>query len=307
MITVFGSFVIDVLTPVPHLPGPGETVIGENYRLKAGGKGANQAIAAARTGARVRFFGATGKDAFADIGIAALLEAGVDCAGLERVSAPTALGLVVVDGTGQNQIAVAAGANREVRANQLTDDAFAPDGTLVLQLEIPEEENWVALRRAGAAGVRTILNAAPAAPVPLSALQALDLLIVNEHEAVMVAKAAGLRHADPLTAGEALHAAISRDVVVTLGPAGSVAWRRDGVLEVAALSVPAVDATGAGDAYVGAFAAALDAGRSFEEAMHRASVAGSLACTEFGAQEALPSARVIESRLGDLAAPRTRA
>ena len=176
MILVFGSINIDLLVPVPHLPTPGETVLGGDYALLPGGKGANQALAARRAGASVAMAGAVGNDAFAGLALENLRRDGVDLDLVRRVERPTGVAAIMVgagdenrgEHRGENLIAVAPGANREAASALVPDAVLAPEVILVCQMEVPPAENWALIRRARIAGARTILNLAPATPVSLA-------------------------------------------------------------------------------------------------------------------------------------------
>jgi ribokinase len=300
MIHVFGSLNVDLVVPVEHLPAAGETVLGRSYRVVAGGKGANQALAARRAGAAVRMIGAVGRDGFAATALAELAADAVDLAAVARVEAPTGAAFIGVDRGGQNQIIVASGANLEARAAQVADDSWRRGDTLLLQMEVPVGENETLAGRARAAGLRTILNLAPALPLARSALEALDWLVVNELEVVTVSAALGAAALAPEPAARFL-AGKGVATVVTLGAAGAFACDGDRAWRIAAMPIRPVDSTGAGDAFVGVFTATLDAGGDPATALRWASVAGGLACLVDGAQPSLPLRAAIEGRLGDLA------
>ncbi len=300
MIVVFGSINVDLVVRVETLPRPGETVLSPGYATVAGGKGANQAVAAARAGADVRMVGCVGQDAFADIALADLRLAGVDLAATTRVDTPTGCAMICVDSQGRNQIAVASGANRRVRSGQLDDAHLGPATTLVVQLEVDPEETWAVVRRARARGARVVLNAAPAAPVPGDVAAACDALVMNEVEAPVLARAAGLAADHAVAAARAMAEAWEVTAIVTLGADGGWAFRPGDAWRFGALAVTAVDTTAAGDAFVGALAAALDAGGDLPAALARASVAGGLACTVEGAQPSLPDAAAIDAALASL-------
>lgn len=300
MIVVFGSINVDLVVPVAKLPAVGETVLGPGYTVMPGGKGANQAVAAARAGAEVRMVGCVGEDEFAETALRELASAGVNLAGVRRERQPTGAAFIPVDREGQNLIVVAAGANAAVRERQLPDSLLVPDALVVLQMEVPLAENWALVTRACARGARILLNAAPAAPIPGLALAALDWLVVNETEALVLAGRLGTAGDDPETAGRTLAHALGITVVVTLGGAGAVAYGRPGAWRIGSLPIRPVDTVAAGDAFVGAFAAAVDKGLELPDALRRASVAGGLACLKEGAQPSLPDAAGIEARLADL-------
>ena len=291
-VLVFGSVVADLVFALPSLPRPGHTVLGSGYRALPGGKGANQATAAALDGAAAAFAGAVGADSMAEIALSAMRAAGVDLSRLAVVEAPTACAAVCVGPDGQNQIAVGSGANRLAQAAQVEPAALGPGTVLLLQMEVPAEENAVLIARARAAGARVLLNLAPAAPLPRAALGALDLLIANEHEAAALGAALGCAGS-----AAALHAALGIAVAVTLGEAGAEAMTVEGALTVPAFPVRAVDTTGAGDAWCGVLAAGLDRGLPLAVAMRRASAAAALTCTRTGAAAALPGRAAIEALL----------
>ena len=297
MIVVFGSLNIDLLFRVGRLPQPGETVLTAGYATEPGGKGMNQAIAAARAGARVAMVGCVGRDGFADTVLSRLAAEGVDPTGVRRVEAPTGCAAIAVDDGGGNAIVVASGANLAATADMVPDALLDPANLLLLQMEVPPEENWRLLRRARSAGMRTLLNLAPFRLVPAASLPAIGILVLNEIEATQVAAHLGQR---PLSLDDAA-AALARQCggacVVTLGADGALAAERDRLWRTPALPVTAVDTTGAGDAFVGAMAAALDGGEALPDAMRWGAVAGALACTAVGAQASLPDAATIRAAL----------
>jgi len=304
MITVFGSINIDLVVPVERLPRSGETVLGPGYTLVPGGKGANQALAAARAGSAVRMFGRVGRDGFADVALADLRAGGVDLAGVSADTRPTGCALIPVDRDGHNLIVVASGANAAAAADQVPDGVLGRDAVVVLQMEVPLPENWRLIERAKARGARVLLNCAPAAAVPLPTLARLDWLVVNETEAQILADRLGLADAEPRAAGRAIAAAARTTVIVTLGGEGAVAYAGPQAWSVGVLPIKPIDTVAAGDAFVGAVAAAVAGGTDLPAALHRASVAGGLACTIAGAQPSLPTQAMIESRLAELPPPR---
>ena len=290
MLLVFGSINIDLLVPVPGLPRPGETVLGGDYRLLPGGKGANQALAACRAGASVMMAGAVGKDAFAAAALDLLRRDGVDLALVRQVHRPTGCAAIMVDESGENLIAVASGANADVTAEMVPDQALAP-GTIVLcQMEVPAAETAGLIRRAARRGARSILNLAPVLPIEPSLFDDLDLLVANEAEAATLGGDAA-----------AVARRLRQGFVVTRGAAGSTAFLRDGRrLEIPVLAIDAVDTTGAGDTFVGVLAAGLDQDMALEPALRRASAAAGLACIAHGAQTAMPDAIAIDAAVARL-------
>lgn len=285
MVVVFGSINLDLVAQVARMPHPGETLRGRAFATVPGGKGANQALAAARAGADVKMFGAVGRDAFGAAALANLEASGVDLTGVIAVDAATGVAMIHVDAQAENAITVIAGANDETHAGQVPDEALRPDAVLVMQLEVPLAEVMALAGRAR--GTRIVLNAAPALALPEELLRMIDTLVVNESEAAFAAAQLGLPDAPEEFAMEA-SAHYGCTVVVSLGSRGALAAREGELILLAAPATDAVDTTGAGDALVGAFAAALDRGASLRQALAEGVAAGSLACTQHGAQAALP-------------------
>jgi ribokinase len=304
MILVFGSLNVDLVVRVKSLPRPGETVLGPSYDVVAGGKGANQALAAARAGAKTAMVGAVGSDDFATTALAELSAAGVDLTGVARRGPRTGAAFITVDRKGENEIVVASGANLKTRQSQVAEAALGPGTLVVLQMEVPPAENWALARRARTRGARVMLNVAPAQPLPAEALAAVDWLVANEIEIGTIAAAAGHGREDPRAAGAALAAATGIAVVVTLGAEGAVAFAGGEGWTIGTLPITPVDSTGAGDAFVGVLAAALDAGAALPAALRRASVAGALTCLVAGAQPSLPPRAAIDKRVKELAPAR---
>jgi ribokinase len=290
MILVFGSINIDLLVPVPALPGPGETVLGGDYQLLPGGKGANQALAARRAGAAVMMAGAVGSDAFADAALQTLRQDAVDLELVRRVHRPTGCAAIMVGDKGENLIAVAPGANEEAIAAAVPDDLLGPGTTLLCQNEVPMVETAALLRRARSSGASTLLNLAPAGPIEPGLLANLDYLVVNEVEAATLG-------ADPA----ALARELRQVLVVTRGARGAIAYPQEGgQIEVPALRIEPVDTTGAGDTFVGVLAASLDQRLALEAALRRASAAAGLACLARGAQTAMPDRTAIDAAVARL-------
>ncbi len=301
MIVVLGSINADLFFAVDRLPGRGETVLTPTLAVRPGGKGANQAAAAARAGAEAAFLGCVGADAVADEVLAALAASGCEVSAVRRVAGPTGTAMVVVEAGGENLIVVASGANTAVTADLLAEARLGPGTTLVCQMEIPAAQTEAALRRARAAGARTVLNLAPARPIDPAALASVDALVVNRVEAEALQGGVGT----PLDLARTLAARHRLTCVVTLGGDGAVAVEPDGTAwAIGALAVAVVDTVGAGDAFVGVLAATLDGGAALPDALRRASVAAALACTAEGAMPSLPDAAAILARLDALAPAR---
>lgn len=307
MIIVFGSINIDLSLSVKTFPQRGETVMGGDYEMLSGGKGANQALAAARTGAKVAMVGRIGDDGMGLRVINSLRRAGVLTSGVALSEEhPTGLAVVLHDEEGESQIIVSPGANIETIADQVPDEILLPKNMLLMQTETPAQENWLLLERAKANGTTTILNLAPAIRIPQKALSNVDYLIVNETEAAQIAGILGLdADNDTLRLAGALAEKGNLNCIVTIGPGGSVAVTKDReTITVKAFEVETiVDRTGAGDAYCGTLAAALHMGKPLETAMAMASVAGSLACTKVGTQSAYAYLAEIEEALPNLPTP----
>ena len=296
-VIVFGSTNVDIALPVVELPRPGETVLTASYRAVPGGKGCNQAVAAAKLGKAfdvpVQMVGAVGQDAWASIPLDAMTAVGIDVRDVMRLPQPTALAAVMVATSGENSIVVASGANFHVRAEQLA--RMTHGDVLVCQMEVLAEETAAALLKAKADGATTVLNLAPYGKLPVEARGAVDYWVVNELEGNALATELGLRggiaEIEPVAAARALAEPLAANVVLTLGSHGAVAATSVGeTWRVPTLTVDAVDTTGAGDAFVGGLAVALADEQSVPDALRSASAAGGLACTGFGAQEGLQDA-----------------
>ncbi len=292
MIVAFGSINLDLIFPLPHLPVAGETVLGLSMTIEPGGKGANQAVAAARDGGRVVFAGAVGADALAQDALRLMRATEMDTSRVTTAEAATGCAAICVDTDGRNLIAVASGANLAARQAQVEDALLGPATTVLLQMEVPRTETEALIRRARAAGCRIVLNLAPAAALDEDALRALDLLVVNEGEAGFLAGLLGCA-----TSAEALHARLGVDVVVTLGEQGVAAATGAGAVRLPAHPVAVVDTTGAGDCFTGVLAAALDRGAALASALARANVAAGLCCTRRGTQGSMPMAAETDAEL----------
>lgn len=283
-IAVLGSTNMDLVAYVAKAPQRGETVTGREFRTIPGGKGANQAIAAARAGATVSMIGAVGNDAYGTQLRSTLEHSGVDTDHLRTVEGPSGTAHIVVDDEGGNAIVVIPAANGTVDHLAPGDDGLiASADALLLQLEIPLAAVIAGAEAARAHHVRTILTPAPAQPLPIELLAATDLLIPNEHEASTLTG-----RTDPHAAAIALLDEVP-EVVVTLGSAGSLYVARDAEpLTVPAPQVAAVDSTGAGDTFAGALAVALGEGRPMREALRWASAAAALSVQRAGASASMP-------------------
>jgi ribokinase len=296
-VVVVGSVNVDLVVVASRLPGPGETVTGGDVARHHGGKGGNQAVAAARLGADVAFVGAVGDDDFGAAARAALAAEGIDVTHLLVAPRPTGVALIVVDERAENLIAVAPGANASPTPASVTAAllalAIGPGDVVLVSCEIPADAVRAALAGARAAGALAILNPAPADGLDAAAVALADVLTPNEAELALLARApnAGGRgveaNARRLLAGGPDH----RAVVVTLGAAGVLAVPADGqALAIPALHVVPVDTTGAGDAFNGALAAGLAAGLPLDAAARQAVAAAGLSTTRAGARGGMPTA-----------------
>lgn len=318
-VVVVGSANLDLVVRVERHPAPGETLIGSDYERHPGGKGANQAVAAARMGADVAFVGRVGADEFGALLTRSLSHAGVDVGGVHEVGRPTGVAFIQVDAAGENTIVVAPGANAELTPEAAASALAGGCSVLCLQLEVPLETVLAAARAGRAAGAKVLLNLAPA--VALSAAQLADVthLVVNEHEAgLLLGLPAARVSAEPEAAAARLTDLVP-NAVVTLGERGAAWARRNGEAvgagragdeltgheltgHVPAFAVEVVDTTAAGDAFVGALAARLSLAPNgspddLREAVRFASAAAALATTRRGAQPSLPPASEVEALL----------
>ncbi|MER9833705.1 ribokinase [Mesorhizobium sp. M0145] len=297
MIVVIGSINLDLIASVDRLPGPGETVRGSGFATAPGGKGANQALAAARAGAKVRMVGAVGKDSFASDALALLRDGKIDLSGVGETFASTGTALIMVGADGENVIAVVPGANDSVVPGDLSK-AFLKNGDVVLlQLEIPLQTVEAALDAARTAGAITVLNTAPFHGDAAGFLGKADYLVANETEFDLYGEALSLNGRDRPARMRDYAARTGRTIVVTLGSDGVLAATPDDLLMVPALKITPLDTVGAGDTFCGYFAAGLAAGLPLDQALARAAAAGSLACLKAGAQPAIPLARDVDAAL----------
>lgn len=292
-VLIVGSVNRDVVLKVARRPAPGETVTDAEMSLHGGGKGANQAVAAARLGARVAMIGRVGDDSLGESLLASMKDRGVEVSRVKRTNeAATGVAVITVTPDGENAITVAPGANRRLTTDDVeaASEAFRNAEVVVAQMEIPPEVVERASEIARNAGARMLLNFAPArSEAPPSLLEGLDPLVVNEHEAAFLL---GKKVSDvdtALSAAGELLALGPRSVVVTLGPDGAVCASEDSLKRFRSPRVDVKDTTGAGDAFVGALAARLAAGDGLPEAVSYAVLAGAVAVTGVGAQEALPT------------------
>lgn len=297
-----GSINVDLVATAAHLPAPGETVLGTGFAHHPGGKGANQAVAAARAGTATAMVGCVGDDPFGTELTAFLGAQGVDTAAVAVVPGhPTGTAVIVVDVRGENSIVVVPGANAEVRSAAVDDLALASGDVVVAQFETPLATTAAAFSRARAAGARTILNPAPAAVVPDDLLAATDVLVVNEVELAQVSGhdlGPAPTTADVVAAARTVRHGTDVAVVATLGAAGIVAVDDAGELVAPAHPVrDVVDTTGAGDCFVGSLAARLVEGDDLRGAVGYALVAAALCVGRAGAGSSMPTRAEVDAEV----------
>ncbi len=297
-VIVVGSSNTDMIVRAGRLPLPGETVLGGDLTTAAGGKGANQAVAAVRLGAPVTLVARVGQDSFGQQALEGFQREGLDVQYVgQDATAPSGVALIVVGPGGENIIAVAPGANRNLSPADIdaAQPAIAQARVMVLQLEVPIHTVMAAARAAHAAGLIVILNPAPAEALPSLLYEAVDVLTPNEHEATLLT---GLAPDQPEAAAQALLGRGVRTVIVTLGAAGVlVAPKGQPARRVPGFAVQALDTTAAGDAFNGGLAAALARGDELDAAVRYAQAAAAISVTRPGAQPSLPNAEEVEQFL----------
>jgi len=299
-VVVVGSSNTDMVVKLPRLPAPGETVLGGDFTEVPGGKGANQAVAAARLGAAVTFIARVGDDAFGERSVSGFREAGIDTQWVVRDgNSASGIALIMVGAGGENMIAVASGANAALSVSDLesAEDAFDQCAVVLTQLETPLS----VVRRAGEIarerGAQFILNPAPATELDDTLMGLVTILTPNEGEAAVLS---GIPISDPRTAAAAGRRLLERGpraIVITLGSQGAFLVDREGERLLPARSVAAIDTTAAGDAFNGALACALCEGMSLPVAVEFANRVGAISVTRMGAQSSLPSRGEVESSL----------
>jgi ribokinase len=299
-VAVAGSLNVDLVVRTPRIPEPGETIIGSDFHRVPGGKGANQAVAAARLGADVAMVGRVGQDSFAGQLRENMSRMGVDLTHVkEDPDAATGVALIVVDDAGQNSIVVASGANAHFSPEDVeeAEETLANADVLLLQLESPLETVRRAAEIAEAHGVRVILNPAPAQELPRSLLTLVDVLIPNESEAALLTGRSVESEEEARAAAQELLRLGVETVIITLGKRGALLAQDGSAARIPSFEVVAVDTTAAGDAFVGSFAVALAEGKMLREAVRWGNAAGALAATKMGAQPSLPTREALERLL----------
>ncbi|HNS53029.1 MAG TPA: ribokinase [Anaerolineae bacterium] len=296
-VVVVGSLNMDFVARVPRLPKPGETLMSTAFRTVPGGKGANQAVAAARQGCQVAMVGRVGTDTYGTILLDGLSSAGVDVTFVQRdPDTTTGLALILVNDDGENTITVVPGANARLNTEHLlpAHEAIRTASVVLAQLEVPTDTVACALEHARNCGARTLLNPAPATPLLPHVLELVDFLVLNETEAEILTRTPVGTLGDARRAAVQLREIGGMTVIVTLGSKGALLVGAH-VHHVEGLEVPVVDSTAAGDSFVGTFAAAIAGGQDPLEALRLANAAGALAVTRLGAQPSLPNRVELEA------------
>jgi ribokinase len=294
-ILVVGSLNMDLVVRAPRFPAPGETISGEDLAIIPGGKGANQAVAAARLGADVSMLGRVGCDVFGQSLLDNLADNGVDASRVQRDAAATGTATILVDAHGQNSIVLSPGANGKVTPDDVAD---LPDAKiLILQFEIPSETVFRAAQLGREKGMRVIVNPAPARKAGPDLLKLADLLVPNESELSLLT---GQPVSDAASAEAAARLLIAQGagmVIVTRGEHGSLTVTQNDIYHVPAFQVDVIDTTAAGDAFIGGLAVALAEDKPIREALTNANACGALATTRFGAQPSLPNKEEVDEFL----------
>lgn len=301
-IVVVGSLNMDLVVRIPQIPKPGETLLGGVFKTFPGGKGANQAVAAARLGANVSMIGCVGDDAFGKELRAGLEKEGINITHiLVHPEEATGVALIQVDAQGRNSIAVASGANFSLTGSDVAKalQAIGKFDALVMPLETPVETIYTAAKIASIQGSKVILNPAPAMILAREILELVDVLVPNEHELSMMTQVLLDSISDVSTAALMLHRLGTKNLVVTMGSEGAVLFEEVQESRIQAYQVQAVDSTSAGDCFVGALAVRLCEGKSLLAACEFASAAAALSVTREGAQPSLPYRQEVEYFIRD--------
>lgn len=275
---------------VESLPKPGETLLGGDFKMGGGGKGANQAVAAKRLGGEVAFICKVGKDVFGQQAVASYIKEGIDISHILKSDKPSGVALIFVDSSAENCIAVAGGANDDFSPSDIESvrEVIESAGILILQNEIPVETVLAAAKIAHAAGVYVILNPAPAKKLPDEIYACIDLITPNQTETATMTGCPTSTEEEALAAVKLLQKKGVKDCIMTMGSKGSMCITADDHFFTPAMKVQAVDTTAAGDTFCGALAVALAEGQTLRAAIEMATKASSLTVQRRGAQESIP-------------------
>lgn len=293
-IIVVGSLNADLVVRSPRFPKPGETISGEDLQIIPGGKGANQAVAAARQGVKTTMVGRVGSDSFGPFLVDNLNANQVVTTHVTVDPSATGTAIIVVDTNGQNSIVLSPGANGNVSPMDVDSASFLSSKLLLLQLEIPTPTVLHAAQQARADGLTVILNPAPAKPLPIELFTNVDILIPNESELSLLTGLSVNNIASAETAAKEMLKQGVKTVIVTLGSKGALLVTDTQVKHVNTFNVNVLDTTAAGDAFIGGFASAMLSGTSLEDSVRYGCACGALATTKFGAQPSLPSKAEVE-------------
>ena len=290
MIIVFGSNVLDLFFQQANLPPKDKALFLESHIEQPGGKGANQAIAAARAGAKVAFYGALGDGGHGRQMYKNLAKNNIDISGIKFFDMPSGLATIFVDESdGTHRIVVSQGANIMAKENFVPDEDINEETILLVQGELPMAETEALIKRVKAAGGKTVMNFAPAIqPLSESLLLNLDIIVLNEYEAEAIGDQYSMQTSDKHALAKELNERFGLTTIITLGPDGSITASNGKIFATPALKIKPIDTVGAGDAFTGYICAALNRGETIEQAVYEAGIAGSLTCTKIGAQTALP-------------------
>lgn len=299
MIVVFGSNVLDLFFQQPDLPPKDKALFLDSHVEQPGGKGANQAISAARAGSDVRFYGALGEGGHGRQMYKNLAKNGVDISGVEFFDTPSGLATIFVDESdGTHRIVVSQGANLKAKQDFVPDSVINKDTILLVQGELPIEETEKLIRRVKKAGGRSVMNFAPATqPLSKELLQNLSVIVLNEYEAESLGQQYAMEVLDKESLAKELQERFSLTTIITLGPKGAITAAKDKFFKMPAIDINPIDTVGAGDAFTGYVCAALDRGETIEAVVYEAGIAGSLTCTKIGAQTALPYKEEVEQEI----------
>ena len=299
-VVVIGSSNTDMIVKTPHIPRPGETILGGTFTTAAGGKGANQAVACARAGGQVTFVARLGSDMFGDQALKGFRQDGINVDYVTKDdSAPSGVALIVVDDKGENSIAVASGANGNLSVSDVeaAAEVIKQASIVLMQLETPVETIEAAAALAAESGVKVILNPAPAQPLSDKLLKKISILTPNETEAEMLTGVAVQNETEAAKAAQALMDKGVTSVIITLGAAGAYVCSHEFRGTVPGFKVDPVDTTAAGDTFNGTLAVALAGGRPLAEAVTFANAAAAISVTTLGAQPSAPNKETIEQFL----------